>query len=313
MNSSSTAGKETLGEFTRRMGKQLEISGIEDSLREARLILAEALDLPLSLQYLNEKEEIREEFRVRAEAVFTRRSRREPLSSIMEAKDFYGYRFRLNEACLAPRPETEELVNAALELLEKQGKELNNISLAEWCCGSGAPGLSLLAELKKRNPKLEISLDLSDISERALEAARDNAKALNLYANCHFEKTDLFPAVLRRYDIILCNPPYIPSEDIKSLMPEVKGFEPNLCLDGGTDGLVFYRRLAKRAHEYLAVPGALIMEHGIGQSDDIKWIFEARKKSGDCYSVRKDLSGLDRVAVLQTFNTENGEQDANYR
>lgn len=292
-------GAENLAQFVLRMDRLLASAGIEDSRREVRLILAETMDLPLERQYLLEREDLKASWRERAESVFRRRALREPLSSILEAKEFYGYRFHLNEACLAPRPETEELVTVALELLADTKWKRRDLHLAEWCCGSGAPGLSLLAEVKKQRADQEIRLDLSDLSARALEAAQRNAKQMGLEAFCRFDQADLFPSRECRYDMILCNPPYIPSADLAGLMPEVRNYEPELCLDGGSDGLDFYRRLAAGAREYMRKPGALIMEHGIGQNEAVREIFSDWQKQKARFRVRRDLAGLERVAVLE--------------
>lgn len=304
MDALPSQNRESLGRFVRRMSRILTEAGIEDSLQESRQILSEALDLPLSRQYLMEADILQPEWAARAEEIFARRAAREPLSSILSAKSFYGRRFSLNEACLAPRPETEELVNAALEFADRAMREATKLRLAEWCCGSGAPGLSLLLELKKRRPGLNVHLALSDISVRALEAARLNAKNFGLTEDCSFEVCDLFPSGADSYDMILCNPPYIPSGDMRELMPEVKNYEPALCLDGGEDGLLFYRRLDQRAREFLCRPGALIMEHGIGQSEAVREIFRARQNAGEQIQVRRDLAGLERAAVLLTAEIE---------
>lgn len=325
----------TITDYISRAARQLEGAGLEDPRREARMLLLEGAGLTLAEQYAHPGQELSDGLEEQLLAALERRSAREPLSSIFASAFFCGHRFVLNADCLAPRPETELLVETALELLKSRlplqprsksgpeskaesssasrpesSSELSSTSsseakprlvLAELCCGSAAPGLSLLWELEQRQ-KGVASLFLGDLSGGAIYAAMKNAAALGLEKSCRFALCDLFPPEKEEtlFDLILVNPPYIPRAEISYLMPEVRDYEPHLALDGGEEGLDFYRRLAASAALYLKEDGWLLMEHGAAQEDAIREIFaDWPQGRGSAVISRRDAAGHDRVLAFQ--------------
>lgn len=317
----------TITDYISRAARQLEGAGLEDPRREARMLLLEGAGLTLAEQYAHPGRELSPDLEERLLAALERRSSREPLSSIFASAFFCGHRFALNADCLAPRPETELLVETALELLKSrltlqsrsesgsESKAESNsasrpasssaaeprLELAELCCGSAAPGLSLLWELEQLQ-KGSASLFLGDLSGGAIYAAMKNAAALGLDKSCRFALCDLFPPEKEEtlFDLILVNPPYIPRAEISGLMPEVRDYEPHLALDGGEDGLDFYRRLAASAAACLKEGGWLLMEHGAAQEADIREIFADWPQSrGSAVISRCDAAGHDRVLAFQ--------------
>lgn len=329
----------TITDYISRAARQLEGAGLEDPRREARMLLLEGAGLTLAEQYAHPGQELSDGLEEQLLAALERRSAREPLSSIFASAFFCGHRFVLNADCLAPRPETELLVETALELLKsrlplqprsKSGPESKaesssasrpassseknsasssassseakpRLELAELCCGSAAPGLSLLWELEQRQ-KGVASLFLGDLSGGAIYAAMKNAAALGLEKSCRFALCDLFPPEKEEtlFDLILVNPPYIPRAEISYLMPEVRDYEPHLALDGGEEGLDFYRRLAASAALYLKEDGWLLMEHGAAQEDAIREIFaDWPQGRGSAVISRRDAAGHDRVLAFQ--------------
>lgn len=333
----------TITDYISRAARQLEGAGLEDPRREARMLLFEGAGLTLAEQYAHPGQELSDGLEEQLLAALERRSAREPLSSIFASAFFCGHRFVLNADCLAPRPETELLVETALELPKSRlplqprpesrpeskpesnsasrpessseknsasSSELSSISsseakprleLAELCCGSAAPGLSLLWELEQRQ-KGVASLFLGDLSGGAIYAAMKNAAALGLEKSCRFALCDLFPPEKEEtlFDLILVNPPYIPRAEISYLMPEVRDYEPHLALDGGEEGLDFYRRLAASAALYLKEDGWLLMEHGAAQEDAIREIFaDWPQGRGSAVISRRDAAGHDRVLAFQ--------------
>ena len=348
----------TITDYISRAARQLEGAGLEDPRREARMLLLEGAGLTLAEQYAHPGRELSPDLEERLLAALERRSSREPLSSIFTSAFFCGHRFALNADCLAPRPETELLVETALELLKSrlplqsrsesgsESKAESNsasrpalssasrqecsasssekisasrpalssdlssdaclaaeprLELAELCCGSAAPGLSLLWDLEQRQ-KGSASLFLGDLSGGAIYVAMKNAAALGLDKSCRFALCDLFPPEKEEtlFDLILVNPPYIPRAEISGLMPEVRDYEPHLALDGGEDGLDFYRRLAASAAACLKEGGWLLMEHGAAQEADIREIFADWVQSrGSAVISRCDAAGHDRVLAFQ--------------
>lgn len=300
----------TIAEFVRQAALRLQalpdFSQGGEARREARQILDQALGLDLTCQYAEANRSLSPETWAWLQEIVDRRLAHEPLSAILGRRDFYGYSFQLPPGGLAPRPETELLVDLGLDLLASSQplrEAPGYLQIAEICCGSGAPGLSLLAELRHRGQHAELLL--LDLDPLAVATAKVNAENMGLAPACHFQVADLFPqesqGLPRAFDLILVNPPYIPSGEIPQLMPEVKDHENAWALDGGKDGLDYYRRLAEKIGTWLK-PGAwLIMEHGVGQRADIQQTFAAGSEHDrivDCRTL-DDYAGLDRVLALQ--------------
>ena len=216
-----------------------------------------------------------------------RRCNHEPLQYILGMWDFHKFSFKVGEGVLIPRPETEILVDFAVEKIQKHGYTV----VLDLCCGSGCIGLSVA----KLCPQVKVYC--VDVSDKALEYTRQNKELLDA-DNVTVIKADILESMgfvgLPRPDIILSNPPYIPTEEIKTLQEEVH-FEPQLALDGGDDGLKFYRALSEIWYPFIKRGGYLAMECGETQASDIVSLFVDKAEKG---KVIKDASGLERVVVI---------------
>ena len=207
------------------------------------------------------------------------RRRHIPLQHILGYQEFMGLKFKVTPDVLIPRQDTETLVEEVMRNL------YDGMHILDMCTGSGCILLSLL---RYSNDCVGVGCDLS---EKALRVARENARELSLTAE--FVQSDLFENVCGKYEIIVSNPPYIPSREIPYLMEEVKDHDPLLALDGREDGLYFYREIIKRAGKYLHPGGMLFFEIGCNQAEDVcRYMKEAGYKE---VLVCKDLAGLDRV------------------
>ena len=207
-----------------------------------------------------------------------------PLWYIIGDTDFCGYKIMVDERVLIPRPETEEMVMMVVGSVEQGNRVL------DLCTGSGAIAIAVSKELESRG--IEAEIVASDISKDALELAKKNAK-LN-YADVTFIESDLFAKVKGKFDVIVTNPPYIPTAEIATLQREVRDYEPHLALDGGKDGLDIYRRIAAEASKHIVKGGMLIMEVGIGEAQEIAKLF---KKSSYAL-IAQDFNGIDRYVKI---------------
>ncbi len=205
-----------------------------------------------------------------------------PLWYCVGDTEFFGYTIKVDERVLIPRPETELLVENALKYIDKDKKVL------DLCTGSGAIAITV----KK---KTDASVTASDVSDKALQLAKENA--INNKTEIEFVESDLFSALKgRKFDVIISNPPYIKSEDINNLQREIKDYEPIIALDGGKDGLDFYRAISKNIKDYLNSDGVVLLECGIGQAEKVKNMFSGFSN----VEIIKDYENIDRIvkAVL---------------
>lgn len=205
-----------------------------------------------------------------------------PLWYIIGDVDFCGCTIKVDERVLIPRPETEQLAEIAIKTVEEGDKVL------DMCTGSGCLAIAIAKGCAGKN----ISVTAADVSDAAIMLAKENAN-LNS-AVVHFVQTDLFDNIRGRFNVIVCNPPYIKTAEIAELDREVKDFEPRIALDGGEDGLDFYRRLAREINRYVARGGMLILEVGDDQAAEVLRLFEKR----DYAIVIKDLEGKDRFLKI---------------
>ena len=261
--------------------KRFANCGIEEE--EAEWIFALTLDIPKSAINTEEKllkiPQVKEILRIADERLTGR-----PLWYVMGDADFCGYKIKVDERVLIPRPETEELVMMAVAAAE-EGQHVLDL-----CTGSGAIAIATYKELEKAGRKVRMTA--IDVSEKALELARENAE-LN-EAEINFIQSDLFTRIRERFDLIVSNPPYIPSAEIETLQREVKDFEPRLALDGGADGLEIYRKIAADVSKHLTRGGTLLMEVGAGQAEEVVKLFK-----GNSYSmIIKDFNGVDRYVKI---------------
>ena len=209
-----------------------------------------------------------------------------PLWYIIGDTDFCGYKIKVDERVLIPRPETEELAMLVVGVAE-EGQ-----SVLDLCTGSGAIAIATYKELEKYNRKVKMTA--TDISAEALALAKENAEANE--ADILFIQSDLFSRIRGRFDIIVSNPPYIPSADIDTLQREVQAYEPRLALDGGADGLDFYRKIAQESGKYLSRGGMIILEVGQGEAQEVVKLF----KSASYSMIIKDFNGIDRFVKIVT-------------
>lgn len=259
----------------------LERAGIADAKIDAWLLLAMVCKIDRNFYYLHVNEDMTGEQQAEFESVLKKRKERIPLQYITGEQEFMGLRFLVNSSVLIPRQDTEVLVEEALKVI-KPGMEVLDL-----CTGSGCIIISILKNAA------DVKGTATDISRQALNVAKENAKWNEVSAL--FETSDMFDHVRGKFDVIVSNPPYIRTEEIAKLMPEVRDFEPFDALDGKEDGLHFYRIIVKQGKEHLKQGGYLMLEIGYDQGKDVT---ELMKKAGyQEIKVVKDLAGLDRVVV----------------
>ena len=266
----------------------LEAAGIEEAGLDAWLLLEYESGKNRAYYFAHCKEEADEEIKTPYMEKIRKRAQHIPLQHLTHQGYFMGYEFFVNENVLVPRQDTEVLVEEALSLIKE--KEVPQI--LDMCTGSGCILLSLLLE---REDALGTGADLS---EKAFSVAEKNRETYHLETRAELIKSDMFQSGYfegkkESFDIIVSNPPYIPTEEIEKLQAEVRFHDPFMALDGKEDGLYFYRIIAKNAGEYLKPGGFLACEIGCDQGEDVKKMFESCGFSD--VKVIKDLAGLDRV------------------
>lgn len=266
----------------------LEAAGIEEAGLDAWLLLEYESGKNRAYYFAHCKEEADEEIKTPYMEKIRKRAQHIPLQHLTHQGYFMGYEFFVNENVLVPRQDTEVLVEEALFLIKE--KEVPQI--LDMCTGSGCILLSLLLE---REDALGTGVDFS---EKALSVAEKNRETYHLETRAELIKSDMFQSGYfegkkESFDIIVSNPPYIPTEEIEKLQAEVRFHDPFMALDGREDGLYFYRIIAKNAGEYLKPGGFLACEIGCDQGEDVKKMFESCGFSD--VKVIKDLAGLDRV------------------
>lgn len=268
----------------------LEQAGLPDAALDARFLLEEVCGTNLQTLLVFPEKKVSEEEVNQYRAFIQRRKDREPTAMILGEWDFMGLTFRLNKSTLIPEQDTEVLVETALEELKRRGLGEAPLRILDLCTGSGCILLSLLHELRNAG-----GLG-TDLSEEALEAARENAVRLGLQEKAAFRQGDLWePVGDERFDLIVSNPPYVPTEVIPTLEPEVRCGEPYAALDGGEDGLVFYRRIMREAAGHLRPSGIIIVESGFDEAPQIAALMQDQKLRG--IRTVKDYGGLDRVVL----------------
>ena len=285
----STAGR-SLDEARRDIRARLEAAGIETPELDARLLLGDVLQLNLTgliaaaARTLNADEAAALESRVQ------RRIDGEPIARILGHKEFWGLSFALSPATLVPRPDTETIVEAALDILKQDGRLNDALHIADIGTGSGAILLALLSELPNAQG---IG---TDINPDAIHTATRNAAALGLNGRARFIECNYADALHGPFDLIVSNPPYIPSRDIDDLAIEVRAHDPRLALDGGPDGLDAYRVIAPAAVELLVPGGVVFLEIGQGQERDVARLTAGAGLDAEV-SVKADLSGIPRAVI----------------
>ena len=276
----------TIGECVADGARRLAVAGVPDARREARLILAHALGIePVAVTGYPERPVSDPQA---FEALVARRARREPLSHLTGRREFWSLEFETGPATLDPRPDSETLVEAALAAVQDREAPLSLLDLG---AGTGCLLLALLHELP-----MAAGLGV-DVSPEALAVARRNADRLGLASRLRLEEGNWGESLDGPFDLIVCNPPYIPTADIPGLEPEVSVFEPPLALDGGPDGLDAYRALMPDVARLLASEGAAVLEFGAGQGQAVGKIVAAEGLVAA--GVARDLAGLDRCLTAR--------------
>ena len=241
-----------------------------------------SIALGIKRSELSEDRVVRPSESKRIEELVSKRLTGRPLWYIIGDTDFYGCKIKVDERALIPRPETELLADYAVKSVE------NNFKVLDMCTGSGCLAVAIARAAANKH----ISVTAADVSDAAIMLARENAELNGV--DVQFIRSDLFANVHGRFNLIVCNPPYIKSDEIPKLQKEVREFEPKVALDGGADGLDFYKRLAKEVKPYLAKEGVLLLECGEGQTDAILKLFPRREFA----IVMKDLAGVDRFIKI---------------
>ena len=267
----------------------LASAGIDNVRFEARLLLARAAGLSVEQLVARGGDPAPAAVVTALRELTGRRVRREPMAYILGEREFWGLAFKVSPAVLVPRPDSETLIETALELVPDRTRPLRLLDLG---VGSGCLLLTLLREYP------EATGVGMDASEAALAMARENAEALGVAARARltlgdWRQPDWIERLGGPFDLLVSNPPYIESRTIDGLMPEVARHEPRLALDGGTDGLDAYRLIAAAAPRLIVPGGWLLAEGGEGQASDIAGIFAAAGLSPQ--PARKDLAGVERV------------------
>lgn len=268
------------------LGKEkLDKSGNGYAKYERKVLLEEILGYNYMYMLMNGEEEVAPDKEKQYMDLLEKRCSHYPLQYLLGYAHFMDYTFYVNENVLIPRNDTEVLVECANGILDQQFVGYSDLKVLDLCCGSGCIGISL----KLYHPQIE--LVLSDVSKEALAVAEENLSRYGLKAEV--VHSDLFENVTGETDMIVSNPPYIERRVIDTLMPEVKEYEPMKALDGGEDGLDFYRKIIEEAPNRLCQKGWLLFEIGYNQGSPVKILME---KSGFLdVVVKKDYAGLDRV------------------
>lgn len=261
---------------------ELKNHNIENAIFDANLIVRNVLGLKPIDMVLSYSKEVSAEHVEKVKEYTKRRCENEPLQYILGTQEFMGIEFKVKEGVLVPRADTETLVESVLGT----GKGANILDI---CTGSGCIALSI-AKFNKNAHVIGV-----DISENALEVAEENAKNLELTDRVRFYKLDIMNEIPKGiFDIVVSNPPYIVKKEIDKLQNEVKLYEPHIALDGGEDGLDFYRRIIEIAPVFLQENGKLYFEVGYEQA---KIVSDMMKEKFTDIEIKKDLCGIDRVVI----------------
>ena len=269
-------------------------AGIEEARLDAWLLLEYTADISRAWYYAHPESEVNEEIVSEYLSLCQKRAEHIPLQHLTHQACFMGYDFYVDERVLVPRQDTEVLAEEALHQL----RNMRNPRILDMCTGTGCLLLSLLMELP------DATGTGVDISAAALAVAERNRKNLELEKRAVLVQSDTFSGdyfqknsgnISLEYDMLISNPPYIPTEDIGKLMEEVRFHDPVLALDGREDGLYFYRRITEQAGKYLKPGGWLMYEIGCEQGADVSAIMQGEGFTE--VTVKKDLAGLDRVVI----------------
>ena len=276
-----------MSEALNLLAQAFRTAGIEDADVDARLLVGHALHLDRA-RLIAQSDRILEAREINViSALAARRLKREPVSRILGQKEFWSIALAITPDVLVPRPETETVVEGALDFVVRGGLRMEKLRILDIGTGSGALLLALLRELPNATGTG------TDISTGALKVARENAARCGVEGRCTFVVCDIASVVEGPFDLLVSNPPYIAHDEITSLAPEVKNYDPTVALDGGDDGLAAYRAIAADAKQLLAPGARMFVELGAGQEAAVRDLFT---NVGLIAGIaRTDLAGIPRV------------------
>ena len=274
-------------EILKKEINNLKQNNIENSTLKAKILLANILNVKKEYLLIHSEEEIKQEDKIKYENCIKELIKGKPLQYITNKQEFMGLDFYVDENVLIPQPDTEILVEKAIEIAETTQKN----KILDMCTGSGCIAISLA---KKINNTQIIAVD---ISNNALNVANKNAINNNVENKIKFINSDIFNNIEEKFDIIVSNPPYIETETINKLEIEVQN-EPHLALDGGIDGLKFYKTIANNAFKYLNENGYLLLEIGYNQQNSVTQLLQDIGKYKNIETV-KDLGGNYRIVIAR--------------
>lgn len=258
----------------------------EEPYRLSKMLLKSILNVDTTYLLINSEKEINKEIENKYKKGINDLKSGKPLQYITNKQEFMGLDFYVDENVLIPQPDTEILVEEVLKKIEKLNGKTNVLDI---CTGSGAIAVSIAKNATN------VNVTMSDISENALKVAQKNAKTNEVLDKCKFIKSNMFENIEEKYDVIVSNPPYIKSKIIKTLEKEVQN-EPLIALDGGEDGLDFYKIIIQTAYKHLKENGILALEIGYDQKEEVIKLIEESNKYINIYC-KKDLAGNDRIII----------------
>ena len=265
----------------------LEKNNIEESILKAKIILSTLLSKPKEYLFINENQELDKSIEETFFANIHKLCNNIPLQYVTNSQEFYGLKFYVDENVLIPRSDTEILVETVIKYVKNLKNKNGNLKILDMCTGSGIIAIILAKYCEN------MDITAVDKSELALKVAIKNAKTHNVYNKINFVKSDMFENLKGKYNIIVSNPPYIEKDVIKTLSKDVQ-HEPEIALNGGIDGLDFYRIINNNVDNFLEKNGAVFLEIGYNQKNSVSEIFAKNFKNIKCI---KDLNNLDRVIV----------------
>lgn len=292
---SITLNKQSVGAAHRDLARSLRTARVPSPEMDARLLVCAACGLSHEDFAARPERPLTEEERARLAQLSKRRLQREPVSRILGLREFWGREFLLGPETLDPRPDTETVIEAALVLLSEAGRGQEPIEILDLGMGTGCILLTLLAELPYARG---VGVDLA---AGALEVACANAGRLGLAGRARFVQGSWATGIKDIFDVVVANPPYIPSDEIARLQPEVALYEPVLALDGGGDGLEAYQAIARDLARVLRPEGYVLFEVGADQSDAVADILGVHGFDQSRKRVWRDLSGVPRCLAMRRF------------
>ena len=268
--------------------KILKENNITDSYNIARILMAYTINKPKEYLVINDKEILKEEILQLYNSKIEKIKNGYPLQYITNNQEFMKLNFYVDDNVLIPQPDTEVLVEEVIKICKTKYKD-KQIKVLDLCTGSGAIAISIKKYLEN------VQILATDVSSNALEVAKKNARLNNV--EIKFIESNMFEKINSKYDIIVSNPPYIEKEILKTLSKDVQ-CEPIIALDGGTDGLSFYREISQNSYKYLKKDGYLALEIGYNQKNSVIDILEKENRYKNIINI-KDLSNNDRVIIGQ--------------